>query len=1372
LSTTWPVTAYVEVAVGTAWWSGTITGGDTNGTLLIYNCGAPSGQVLLWNPTSNTWFADIQGFGGNSTYHCVAEYSPVHNVAIFGGGNDNPRKVWRLNSNRTVTVLPDAPVDLGVQHANLSVDPVTGHFLVMGYGQLWQLDPRGSGSWTQQNGSRTPPSAVGNPGSPDLDSVISAPISNYGVVAYVTCRTKSCNMYLYKHSGSAQTTFDFSISNAGNQRVTVGQNAANTITLGTVSGTPQSVSLSASGLPPAVTASFAPTSCTPNCTSTLTLSTSASTPTGTSTITVTGTAGALTRTTTFTLTVAASGGWVTAFQLTSGVTGTLPFTLGLGFRKGDIAGVPVINVGTSQVIVKSRWSDNSVKHAIASGSVALTAGTPLVLQVSSAASGPSGTNLTAADIQARNPHASVQLGAIGTVNLSSLLATPFRTWISGPEMVEAHYRSAVGADPTLVVWFYVRLYKDGQIWIRAVVENGYLDVTTSDKTYVPTVTVAGAVVYNNDGAALTHYAHTRWTAEGWVGNDPQITSKVDTAYLIDTKLVPNYWKRNPSASVLSALYQDYSPMQNGGWTADMGNTGFQSQIGLLPLWDALFVTSGGDVRAYKSVIANAKALNSYPIVWNDSATKLPTTPSGRPTWTVAGNNAGGATNYGAGTLTWDVAHHGSGGYLAYLITGDYYFLETMEDQSSMCYLINTSGHSFDPANGLGTLRLLKGQTRAAAWCQRTIGQLAAIAPADSISNDYRVLLANNGAYWNSVAQTSGQNLIGYLYSYEIGEYGPGAVAPWQQHFFVQTYGYVSDLEPFTTMTTWNAVRDYLYTSVSGILGPTGSSNYCYTGASNYTIVVSSASSSDPTTWFNSWGQVYQSTFGAANTNCETTLLGASGGDPAAAATGYWGNLLPAIAYAVDHGATGASEAWTRLSGASNWSTVANSGFDDTPIWGIVPRNSGNTGTGNPLPLSIANNVASDITRNAVTITWTTSQPADSQVEYGTTTSYGGQTTIDTALVTSHSQIISGLSAGTTYNYRIKSRDASGTLATSENLTFTTDSSVVGGNAFDFSVSVAASGSVTAGKSVSFEIGVSLISGSSTPVSLSVLDVTSGVSVALSQTSCTPTCTSIMTVTSSESMNPGLYKITVKGTSGLLSHTTSLDLSIVAPGGSADSLTTGLIGYWSFDEGAGLSTYDSSGNGNSGILINSPVWTSGRVGNALSFNATDNGNDDDDPRVLIGKAFDVPQGPFTLTAWVNPVSFTDWRAIFSKRDHYSASTMRFDVGFAQNSGQVYLTTAQDFLFFDVVPQANVWTHLAVVASSTDTKLYVNGVLRQTLQPVTLGTGATANAVIGGTGEGPGGDNDPFSGVIDEVRIYNRAVSSTEVQKIYSITTSAP
>ncbi len=81
--------------------------------------------------------------------------------------------------------------------------------------------------------------------------------------------------------------------------------------------------------------------------------------------------------------------------------------------------------------------------------------------------------------------------------------------------------------------------------------------------------------------------------------------------------------------------------------------------------------------------------------------------------------------------------------------------------------------------------------------------------------------------------------------------------------------------------------------------------------------------------------------------------------------------------------------------------------------------------------------ASSITSTGATITWTTNEASDSLVDYGTTSSYGSTTTLNATKVTSHSQALSGLTSGTTYHYRVKSRDAAGNLGTSGDFTFTT-----------------------------------------------------------------------------------------------------------------------------------------------------------------------------------------------------------------------------------------------------------------------------------------------------------------------------------------------
>ncbi len=84
--------------------------------------------------------------------------------------------------------------------------------------------------------------------------------------------------------------------------------------------------------------------------------------------------------------------------------------------------------------------------------------------------------------------------------------------------------------------------------------------------------------------------------------------------------------------------------------------------------------------------------------------------------------------------------------------------------------------------------------------------------------------------------------------------------------------------------------------------------------------------------------------------------------------------------------------------------------------------------------------ATAITQNSATITWTTDEPADTQIEYGLTSSYGSNTTLIPTLATGHSQSLTGLAAGTTYHYRVKSKDAAGNLATSADLTFSTTDS--------------------------------------------------------------------------------------------------------------------------------------------------------------------------------------------------------------------------------------------------------------------------------------------------------------------------------------------
>src|SRR5262249_16735603 len=77
--------------------------------------------------------------------------------------------------------------------------------------------------------------------------------------------------------------------------------------------------------------------------------------------------------------------------------------------------------------------------------------------------------------------------------------------------------------------------------------------------------------------------------------------------------------------------------------------------------------------------------------------------------------------------------------------------------------------------------------------------------------------------------------------------------------------------------------------------------------------------------------------------------------------------------------------------------------------------------------------------------WTTSVGGSSQVEYGTSTSYGAMTTLDPTLLTSHSQSLSGLSANTLYHYRVHSKPSNGVDVASSDATFSTTTN--GGSSF-------------------------------------------------------------------------------------------------------------------------------------------------------------------------------------------------------------------------------------------------------------------------------------------------------------------------------------
>ena len=115
----------------------------------------------------------------------------------------------------------------------------------------------------------------------------------------------------------------------------------------------------------------------------------------------------------------------------------------------------------------------------------------------------------------------------------------------------------------------------------------------------------------------------------------------------------------------------------------------------------------------------------------------------------------------------------------------------------------------------------------------------------------------------------------------------------------------------------------------------------------------------------------------------------------------------------------------------------------SPAW-LPPLFGANGSNGADTTPPIISSIASNTTATSATVTWDTDELASDQVEYGTDTAYGSSTTVendpttDTSIgVLTHSVTITGLTPGTEYHYRVKSKDKDGNETVSEDKTFTT-----------------------------------------------------------------------------------------------------------------------------------------------------------------------------------------------------------------------------------------------------------------------------------------------------------------------------------------------
>ena len=225
---------------------------------------------------------------------------------------------------------------------------------------------------------------------------------------------------------------------------------------------------------------------------------------------------------------------------------------------------------------------------------------------------------------------------------------------------------------------------------------------------------------------------------------------------------------------------------------------------------------------------------------------------------------------------------------------------------------------------------------------------------------------------------------------------------------------------------------------------------------------------------------------------------------------------------------------------------------------------------------------------------------------------------------------------------------------------------------------------------------------------------------------------------------------------------------------------GLVGYWSFNEGTGTVATDYSGNKNTGTLVsmsNPPTstsgWTTGKLGGALNFDGSVS---------YVNAGAGTSTANLAATASGTPASWSFWfkasstssGTLLARNDGNSVSPgwwIQF------NSGQIELVLERSSLnsrYFVSIPGAGVWTHVVFTQSGNavtpTVNAYVNGV-QVTLASTGTGSGVSTSDLaqtlyIGRYGASSGGGAGFFGGSLDEVRIYNRVISSTEAARLYS------
>lgn len=214
----------------------------------------------------------------------------------------------------------------------------------------------------------------------------------------------------------------------------------------------------------------------------------------------------------------------------------------------------------------------------------------------------------------------------------------------------------------------------------------------------------------------------------------------------------------------------------------------------------------------------------------------------------------------------------------------------------------------------------------------------------------------------------------------------------------------------------------------------------------------------------------------------------------------------------------------------------------------------------------------------------------------------------------------------------------------------------------------------------------------------------------------------------------------------------------------------LVGYWTFDEGTGLALNDSSGNANTGTLTNmtGTEWQAGRSGAPTDYSLAFDGLNDvvvvpDSPSVSL-------TGDMTLSAWINVPSLVGSSKNILAKDSNSAYRWRVE----GNTGNLWTLLSDgagsptyELFSAGVAAPESGWHHTAVTANFGDSKVrfYLDGELVSTKNMAsTVSIQDTGGSLC--IGAYNAGGTEGFAGNLDDVAIFNQALSNAQVKQLAS------